>query len=133
MFNEDGQVRRLPAASLFIALLFPVLLPLLVHANSQADPRVPACCRRDGKHHCGMTESEANQPEKNFRQAHSSCPYRTAFLTVSHSVGLYPPATARLYAALISHPAIHAQVTANLLVAASRSHQKRGPPSVINS
>jgi len=59
---------RRVSASLLIALLwFGIALPLL-----QAQPNaLPACCRRNGKHHCAMSVKGGG-----FRAIAPNCPYR---------------------------------------------------------
>jgi len=60
---------RRSLSSLLLALICAgVLLPFL--QGSPTD--VPACCRRDGKHHC-MRRSGAD----GFKSAAMVCPYRS--------------------------------------------------------
>jgi hypothetical protein len=121
-------MRRAAATVLFALLAVPMLLPLYALRGGDSDSQLPACCRRGGTHHCGMTASEPQAPEHAFRQAPSKCCFYPTFKTVAPTTALYPPSAAAFYSATVQHPAIHAQVQANLVVAEARSHQKRGPP-----
>lgn len=60
------------AVALLVSVVFGLLTiaPLLA---ANAEPDVPACCRRDGKHHCamaGMARTGTNGPAFQAR-----CPY----------------------------------------------------------
>jgi hypothetical protein len=125
-------MQRRGAIVLFAVLMVPILLPLLAIQGKSSEAQLPICCRRDGKHHCGMMAEELPS-DHSVIGSPMVCPYGSTVLTVAHNLSFYPPASATFYAGVNEHPAIHAQVTANLLVAESRSHQKRGPPAVTNS
>ena len=64
---------RAAVTSLLLALFSSSLIaPLL------ADPAgdIPACCRRDGQHHCGMSEGTIGQgsSQKTLQARHPKCP-----------------------------------------------------------
>jgi len=60
-------MRRIPASLLLALLCFGFALPFL-----QAQPSsIPACCQRDGKHHCAMSLHGDG-----FRTSGTNCPYR---------------------------------------------------------
>jgi len=44
-------MRRALATLLFVLIGLPPVLPLLL---SEPSPQLPACCRKEGKHHCSM-------------------------------------------------------------------------------
>ncbi len=54
----DGNVRR-TLASLLVALFSLSLTMPLVMAGESAEAKLPACCRKDGKHACGMNKKAA--------------------------------------------------------------------------
>ena len=65
-------MRRVLALLLLATIGSPLILPALANAHSD----LPACCRRDGKHHCAMQamagDAPVNAPAiKNF---HPRCP-----------------------------------------------------------
>ncbi len=124
-----GTMHRSAAATLIVFLALSVLLPYLpLLADSESN--LPPCCRRGGKHHCAMQSElaarSANQGTA-FRTAANRCPFQKA-MTLVCRLTIYPAASARVYAAVLSHPAIHLQTVISGLVSKSRSHQKRGPP-----
>src|SRR5271157_4013431 len=72
-------MRRIPASFLLVLLCFGFALPFL-----QAQPsNIPACCRRDGKHHCGMSPNGDG-----FRTRAPNCPYRTVGVLTSPTIAL---------------------------------------------
>jgi len=122
-------MRRFSAMMLGL-LLVPILLPLIASPNLRPDSQLPACCRRDGRHHCGMTTSaDPASQETSIHQQSASCPYRSALRFVRTFVP-HPAPSSAFYAGIIEHPAVHAQVNVQLVVSQVRSHQKRGPPSL---
>jgi hypothetical protein len=95
-----------------------------------ADPEsnLPACCRRDGKHHCAMMQLAQNDTSCSFRASRGKCaqfPKSSAVLRVT-------PATvsAKLAFQGLVAPRIiaGAQPRALILSSSIRSAQKRGPP-----
>jgi len=111
-------------------LVMPACLPFLAVRTTSPDSQLPACCRRDGKHHCAMMAmAERDSQKASFRQQPAACPYRSGSFTLTYSFGLYPPASLSFYASIVEHPAVHQQTELRHLISATRSHQKRGPPS----
>jgi hypothetical protein len=121
-------VRRAATATLIIVLALPGLLPLW---TADSESSLPACCRRDGGHHCamlgGMAPSSAAQ-DATFRAASGQCPYQKALAAVHVRGALFPGPSAGLCAADLSHPGIQIPTCASNLIPNGRSHQKRGPP-----
>ena len=67
-------VSRIPAISLLFAISVPPIMPLLV--STQPDSDLPACCRRDGKHHCSMMDSAESPLAPSgvaFKKARARC------------------------------------------------------------
>src|SRR5271167_2804999 len=72
-------MRRILASLLLALCSFGLVSPFL-----QAQPSViPACCRRDGKHHCAMSSNRDG-----FRTSAPNCPYRNLGAVVSPSTAL---------------------------------------------
>jgi hypothetical protein len=120
-----------------IAVLFAVIAPtFLIFADlkTSAETKLPACCRRDGKHHCAMTVAVGDaSSETQFKAATPVCPFQSQASTVPLVASYLPAATSVHFGGLQSHPAIHAQTFATLRISETRSHQKRGPPPLLNS
>ncbi|MGA2742530.1 MAG: hypothetical protein ABSG65_34465 [Bryobacteraceae bacterium] len=124
---------RVPAILLVFVIGFSPIAPALF---SDAAAHLPACCRRDGKHHCGMTGQEmadmAGTPSSGLAAdaSRAKCPFfpsggvllphsGAALLSASQTVGI---STARQVAR-------QAQADAGYRIAFDSSHQKRGPPN----
>ena|SRR5664279_470021 len=110
-------MRRL-AASLLLALLCAGLaLPMLLARGDG----VPACCRRNGKHHCVMLPQGDG-----FRTSAANCPYRRFTALTSHSTPCSTAATA-LSANLGGENSI-SLASPDLPLRVAGNAQKRGPP-----
>jgi len=126
-------MRRL--ISLSLILVFSWMLIASAFAPG-AEASLPACCRRNGKHHCMtrmMMEPElAESPGTHLSAPSEKCPFfpkgRLFIPTSVHFVAL--PANGTFYAALQSHPACCAQTEAQFRISFDRSRQKRGPPAI---
>ena len=75
-------LKRLIANSLLVILIASLLAPLALCFQQSS---VPACCRRNGKHHCmagvsGITASNDKAPV--FRTIPSRCPFRSTVATL---------------------------------------------------
>jgi len=118
-------VRRALSISLVLIFSFSLISPLLASDVVQAN--LPACCRRAGKHHCAMPDSNSKQG-RSVGIVSEKCPCIPPATTALHLLVFAPPAKAAVFAGLIAHPAIHAQTVAQYRISFDRSRQKRGPP-----
>jgi hypothetical protein len=112
-------------AGLLLAVFsFSLIAPALL---ADEDSNLPACCRRLGEHHCVMAASGG----ASFIQ--ERCPH---FPSGSASLAASGMAVARssqaVFAAVLSHPAAHAQTEARYRISFSRAWQKRGPPALLS-
>lgn len=124
-------MRRLLSLTLLLMFSLPLISPLLALGESP-DSRLPACCRRNGAHHCGMSADQlaALAHGRNFAAPRSKCPmFPQSVVPSHHETPAISPAAA-LFAALHSHPAHFAQVEAWARVALEGARLKRGPPAV---
>jgi hypothetical protein len=64
--------RRITSAILFAAITLPLWVAVLF-----TDPgsKLPACCRRDGKHHCAMMDMASQGADGGTAFRDASCPY----------------------------------------------------------
>jgi len=125
-------MRRVLATLLVSVFSFSLIGPALV-AGGNSD--LPACCRRGGQHHCAMMDMDSAPAPSSGPAVKANtpkCPYfpkggallphsGAALLAASQSVSLASPG--RL--------AIHSRAEAGYHLSSSRSHQKRGPPSLL--
>jgi hypothetical protein len=129
-------MRRVPAILLVFVFSFSLIASaLFVDAASN----LPACCRRDGKHHCGVTDRDmadtAQTPASGLAAdaRHAKCPLfpnggavlpqsGAALLTASQPAGV----------SIASQMVTAAQGDAGYRISFNCSHQKRGPPSLLS-
>ncbi|AFL87591.1 hypothetical protein Terro_1282 [Terriglobus roseus DSM 18391] len=119
---------KLLAILLLMLMGLPMASPLLA-LTTGSDDHLPACCRRNGKHHCLMaTGSSDASTGTHIRAKAEKCPmYPQASVAAPHDVAT-PPAEQAIYASIVSHPTGIAQTESKWRVARYRSRQKRGPP-----
>ena len=123
------------AFSILLVLLFG-LGPLSAIAGGE-DANLPACCRRNGAHHCAMAARMAARMRQVDPQAHLSAP-----LTCPSYPGLSAIFTApgsALLAPTAEMPGTKTQVFVNAAICVAptssprRDHAGRGPPASILS
>jgi hypothetical protein len=120
-------LRRLSAISLLILLALSLLTPLF---GANEDAAAPACCRRNGAHHCAMGSERSSSQGTAFRE-NRKCPLYSGFnlLGASALVALHRPAisfSVRLKTASL----LRRQAEVTRVVTSAREHSKRGPPVV---
>jgi hypothetical protein len=125
-------MRKLLAITLLVLSGMPLFQPLLAMTRkSEAD--LPACCRRNGRHHCMMSMVARGQLTSRAPQFHApgdKCPYSPASILIAVDNFFALPNAQAIFAQLIAHPAIAAQTESKLRISLNRSRQKRGPPSL---
>lgn len=122
-------MRRVCATLLLALFGFPLILPA-IRVDSEA--KLPACCRREGKHHCGMANATSQQ-ETSEAAVREKCPdYPGISAVPAFSNTILLNATQVFFASLKKHPAVHSQTEALQRISFSRSSQKRGPPSLLS-
>lgn len=127
---QSNVLRRLFSILLLAVFVLPLVLPLFA-LGQDADAGVPACCRRNGKHHCMMSIGERTQlasHDPQFQGPVEKCPYCPASAVASHPNPLAAPAAQAIFAEIVSHPTSAAQTESKWRMARDRSRQKRGPP-----
>jgi hypothetical protein len=122
-------VRR--ALSIVLLLLFslPLISPVLaVTAGSEAS--LPACCRRNGAHHCtGRMNPESSTSGITLSAIPQHCPAYPAVVTQIRHRELSLHAASLVFAEIVSHPATKLQTEARARGSLDRASQKRGPPT----
>ena len=131
----DGSIqllRRLFSILLLAVFGLPVASPLFALSTMDAT-RLPACCRRAGKHHCMENMADRGnsiQDGTQFSTPAEKCPYYPSALVPAHSELLALPVADAVYASLVSHPVGVAQTESMWRISRDRSRQKRGPPTL---
>jgi hypothetical protein len=116
-----------------LTLLFCWLLALPLFASS-GELRIPACCRKGGKHHCmAMHIAQLSDAALSVDTVAEKCPCCPHSTTASHAQFCAPPTNEAVFAGVVRHPAVSPQTEASYRVSYDRSRQKRGPPSLILS
>jgi hypothetical protein len=124
-------MRRALASFLLAVFSFPLIAPAFF---VDAEANLPACCRRDGKHHCAMTMDEtASAAGVSVGTAQPRCPlYPGASATPVGRYAAVLRSSGAVFGAIVSHPAIQFQTEAGYRISFGRSSQKRGPPVVLS-
>jgi hypothetical protein len=124
--------RRLYLAAIANLLLtvfsFGLIAPAL---ESEPGSKIPACCRREGKHHCA-TPSTTSSTGPALRDVSQRCPRFPGTKFVARQDNAYTPTSASFHEAIASHPAQFTCLDTRYRIASNRSHQKRGPPSLLS-
>ncbi|MBL8236699.1 MAG: hypothetical protein JNM66_04725 [Bryobacterales bacterium] len=125
-------MRRFPAiVLLLVAFSLSLLAPLLLAGAEQSN--LPACCRRDGNHHCAKQHSA--KPATGVQiSALSVCPF---FPSGKGSpaplpLGAIAPAPASLAVAVLALRAPAPRPVATQNDSPRRPWQQRGPPSLVS-
>jgi hypothetical protein len=125
-------LRKLLAIALLAVLSLPFASTLLALAPGSG-PQLPACCRRDGKHHCMETmaaSGAALREGKGVSAPLEKCPYCPSMLTAQHSHDMLFVSSAQAVFASFGNPAAAvAQTESKRRISRDRSRQKRGPPA----
>jgi hypothetical protein len=128
-------VRRLLAILIAILVGLPTVTPLFALSMGD-DLSRPACCRRDGKHHCMLADmdmsgaSSSNRPGFNAPSISERCPYGAKSVpSTSHPDWSLATAQA-VFAGVVAHPAVTPQTESKRRISSDRSRQKRGPPAI---
>ncbi|HEY6448950.1 MAG TPA: hypothetical protein VIY53_21025 [Acidobacteriaceae bacterium] len=122
-------MRRALALLLLVGFSFPLIAPLFASAPSEAS--LPACCRRNGKHHCAMGASVV--VSSRYATVAAQCPYSPfaglAFM-LPHGFTGHAQLAAEVQAP--GPAAIVRDAEAGYRISFDRSRQKRGPPLLLS-
>lgn len=123
-------MRRVISAWLLLLIGVLFVAPL-VAASSEAD--VPACCRRTGKHHCNEHVTPPSHGGNQAMAPRMKCPMGASWVpTFGNGTQVLPAASGTFFAAIVVHPAVHAQVESLHRICCIRTQQKRGPPVFVS-
>jgi hypothetical protein len=119
-------MRRIPA--ILLVVLYGFSLISAAWFSPDAGSGLPACCRRDGKHHCEMTASRAESSPSRVLQT-GKCSFYPVGQAAPANRSVSLAATGQgIFAGLAGQPASRPQTKALYLISYSRAGQKRGPP-----
>ena len=123
-------MRRLISILLLAVFGLPVVSPLFA-AVQAADAGLPACCRRNGKHHCMMKMEERSKLIQQgvwIGAPADKCPYYPCALPAVHSDQIPPKTFASVIAAFANQPVRVAQTASKRRIMRGGSRPERGPP-----
>lgn len=124
-------MRRFLSILLLALIGLPLVAPLLGLGATQGF-RLPACCRKNGEHHCMLSLAERSQSDQEafaFKAPPVRCPYSLGTVVAAHGASWMVPAAEAIFASLVSHSGIIAQTESTWRSAQYRSRNKRGPPT----
>jgi hypothetical protein len=121
-----------------LMILFFGLGPLAVTLSAGDDSRLPACCRRDGAHHCAMSAQTAAQmaammsdadPATPTVKAPATCPYFPGYTVASSTTNLALSSPPLSLPTLLAEPHSPATGRAAARISKIRTRANRGPPA----
>lgn len=122
-------MRRAFAVLLVLAFSLPLIAPAL--ASSFAEASLPACCRRNGKHHCMMPGMMTVSVPSKYHAVSEKCPYSPSAgtaLMLPHALAMdHNPASG---AAQAGPAELVREAEAGYRISFHRARQKRGPPQL---
>jgi hypothetical protein len=124
-----SKMRRVPAILLVFLFSFPLIAPALF---TDGESNLPACCRRDGKHHCGMADM-AQSPSSGaaIDALRAKCPmFPSGGAVLPHSGAVLLATTQPAGVSIVGQLAAPAHAKAGYRTSSNHSHPKRGPPSL---
>ncbi len=120
--------------ALLLQLLLPLVSPLFALGGDD-DASLPACCRRNGAHHCAMRMQRQALPANGAPQVdtpYHGCPFLPHAVPAGvHSMQLFSPMDSAALLPPATHPASAPQAESQRRIAAERARYKRGPPSLL--
>jgi hypothetical protein len=135
-------VRRLLSITLLLIFGLPMVSPLFAMTGGDAG-NLPACCRRDGKHHCmmmagmmmgdaGMGASASSNPgtQPTVAIVTEPCPYGPQGLPGAVHRDWQLDTASAVFAGLSAHPSGSPQAESRRRVSSLRARHKRGPPTI---
>ncbi len=128
-------MRRLLSLVLLAVFSLPLILPALA-LGQDPESNLPACCRRNGAHHCmmSMQELRALLDGHHVTTVHSKCPLYPAPLTTLRQQNLsFGAARPAVIDAPESLALKTAQIAAWARSAEAGARHKRGPPATLPS
>lgn len=120
-------------AILLVCLFSFTLIGPAVSTPAGSELKLPACCRKNGQHHCSaMNPVEPQTSGAAIRTVRVTCPsFPKAEVVPAYGKTGMPTPSGPVFAVIVSHPTAHAQIEAQYRVSFSRAWQKRGPPALL--
>ena len=124
-------MRRSLSILLMLFVGLPLISPLLA-LSPDVESLLPACCRRQGVHHCASMmdpgQATALAQKHHLTAPMDCCPAYPKAISQSRHQDLSFNTSIALRA-VVSHSAMHQQTEARARIALDGARQKRGPPA----
>jgi hypothetical protein len=121
-------VRRLLAISLLLLFSLPLIAPLFA-LQADGGGTLPACCRRNGTHHCSM-QMPGKLQGMHLSAVRERCPANPKAATFMKRNDLSLQILTLALSAALVHSAEEAQAKAGARMALYRAQHQRGPPAL---
>jgi hypothetical protein len=130
-------MHRLLSIVMLLTILFPIVGPAFA-LGQESSTNLPACCRRNGQHHCAMSMAErqafadAAAKTPTWKTPLERCPYcpSPAVPSATHNNLLVMPSMQISIAWNVIGEHSVAQTERRRAVARERARGKRGPPAI---
>jgi hypothetical protein len=120
-------MRRAIANSLLLIFSWMLFAPLVAQ---NSDASLPACCRKNGKHHCMMRGMQRLGGKGiGLASVSEKCPCPPDSTGAIHSAKFLPGAAGHFHSTVVCQAACVPQPTVSFRVSFLRGHPKRGPPA----
>jgi len=116
-------------ASLLVALFSFSLIAPAVFA-SDADSKLPACCRRDGKHHCTVMAGRLEKPSGPAAGTGRCESFPGAAAVPANQIAGLTGISQGVFTGFLSQPASISRTELLSRMSYSLAGQKRGPPAL---
>jgi hypothetical protein len=129
--GQRNTLRKFLSILLLAGFGLPLVSPLLA-LGATSNAGLPACCRRNGKHHCVVSMTERSKILAHGTQISGpieKCPYCPTAVAVTHHDLLAIGKSESVFASLVTRPAGRVQTESKWRISRDRSRQKRGPPA----
>lgn len=123
----NNPMRGVVARGLVLLFSFLLISPCVFVADPQTN--LPPCCRKNGRHHCGMAEHAVRSTYgSGLSSIAAKCPLFPRSLSASHPVQFIASRAMQMVIAVERTACVqrHAQFKA----CSGRAHQERGPPQL---
>jgi hypothetical protein len=122
-------LRHASAISLLAAICLSLIAPAVF---AGAETNLPACCRRNGAHHCAMATDDSISATQTSFQPVKPCPSFPVGAAVSGGSVAFLGDSTTNFALTVSHPSKRLQPQAFYRISFSRSCRQRGPPAILS-
>ena len=113
------------ARGLVVLFSFLLIGPCVFVSDPQST--LPPCCRRNGKHHCGMAERAVERANgAGVGSVSTKCPLFPRSVPASHPMQFLVPRA--MQAGIRIECAAYVHIDAQFNASSARGHRQRGPP-----